>query len=157
MTAHGTRAMYVRQKCRCDDCRAANAAYARARYQGHALLQRNLARTDDLETLEQSLQGRALHLQATGQDARLDEVQRLRAQIARIQQARQTATQAWPKGSAPHRLDEVAHLIRQRVDPTEAVRRLGWSSLATARTAAERNDHRELAHVLSAAEHRESA
>ncbi|UEJ83967.1 hypothetical protein Bra3105_06555 [Brachybacterium halotolerans subsp. kimchii] len=157
MSVHGTRAMYVRQKCRCEDCRAANAAYGRARYQGHAQLQRNLARTDDLEALEQSLQGRALHLQATGQDARLDEVQRLRGQIARIQQARQTATQVWPKGSVPHRLDEVEHLIRQRVDPAEAVRRLGWSSLDTAQKAAERYQRSELASTLQAAELREAA
>lgn len=157
MSAHGTRAMYVRQKCRCEDCRAANAAYGRARYESHALLQRNLARTDDLEALEQSLHGRALHLQATGQDARLDEVQRLRGQIARIQQARQTAGQVWPKGSVPHRLDEVEHLIRQRVDPTEAVRRLGWSNLHSAGRAAARAHRTDLAHTLLVAELREAA
>lgn len=40
---HGTRAKYVAEKCRCDDCRAANAAYTRERLRNEARVRYGIA------------------------------------------------------------------------------------------------------------------
>lgn len=91
---HGTRARYVRGKCRCEECRVANREYARERYAQRETVHRNLSRRTDLEALEQSLHTRGAVLEAQGgpeAPLRVDEIQRLRAQIARITRARTTA------------------------------------------------------------------
>lgn len=88
---HGTRSRYVRMRCRCEECTAANREYARQRYAERAQLHANLARGDDLWVLDRSLvqRGKALE-QTPGAEAaaRLDEIIRLRTQIDRIQRAR---------------------------------------------------------------------
>lgn len=86
--AHGTRARYVKHKCRCEPCTTANSEYARARYAQQRTLHRNLARGDDLTILDQSLTSRGKALEAAGETDRLDEVIRLRTQIALVRRAR---------------------------------------------------------------------
>lgn len=94
---HGTRARYVRDKCRCEPCRQANREHARQRYQARETVHRNLARADDLEALDRSLVARGKALEASPRPdaaARLDEIIRLRSQIALIDRARVRAVKA---------------------------------------------------------------
>ncbi|PWH05213.1 hypothetical protein DEO23_14125 [Brachybacterium endophyticum] len=87
----------MRHKCRCELCRRANAAYARMRHEERETLHGNLARGDDLEILDRSLITRGKALEAVGStetEARLDEIIRLRTQIARVRRARDRARTA---------------------------------------------------------------
>lgn len=89
---HGTRSRYVRDKCRCDECRAANTAYARERNRQRATVHRNLSRMDDLTALDKALADRERTLTELGRfPGRLSEVQALRALVSRLAHARRQA------------------------------------------------------------------
>ena len=80
--AHGTRSRYVRQKCRCEDCRAANREYARARARKYWGVRNAIARGDDLEFLRRQLQARDTVLAAS--DLPRGEVRGRRDEITRF-------------------------------------------------------------------------
>lgn len=79
---HGTRARYVRDKCRCEPCRAANRDYSRARARKYWGVRRALVRGDDLDFLRRHLRSRDAILAAS--DLPRGEVRGRRDELARL-------------------------------------------------------------------------
>lgn len=79
---HGTRARYVRDKCRCEPCRAANRDYSRTRARKYWGVRRALVRGDDLDFLRRHIRARDAILAAS--DLPRGEVRGRRDELSRL-------------------------------------------------------------------------
>ncbi|UQN30681.1 hypothetical protein [Brachybacterium kimchii] len=113
MSDHGTRSHY-RAGCRCDDCRAANAAYDRAYRAGHREHGTRAAYT---------------------RGCRCDACRSANAEAHRAWRAAHGATPRISQEEIEYRLDELEHLLEGSVYPPEACARVGWKVDAAERYA----------------------
>lgn len=152
MTAeHGTRARYVRGKCRCSACRKANREYARDRDRRQALMRDAVTTGQDLDVLVAHLEARAERVTDLG---RRDEIVRLLAVVESVRRGRGGVILERGPGrttsTSSERLEDLVHLLEQGVPREEAMHRCGWTEPASALRAAHRHGHERAAFLLQA-------
>lgn len=152
MTAeHGTRARYVRDKCRCAACRRANREYGRRLDRRLAQMRDAVTTGQDLDVLVAHLEARAVRVKDPG---RRDEIVQLLKVIESVRRGRGGVVLERGPGrttsTSAERLEDLVHLLEHGVPREEAMRRCGWSREDSALRAAHRNGHARAAFLLQA-------